>query len=372
MKLLRVLVILLLSATHICAQTNLNFKKLGRRAFSKGEYTAAAYFLYADYLRDTVNFEDYVITAFLLANEAEYDKAERMFSKVSDSLQIEQMSDSLRYYYCSGLSALAEYKHDYVRAINLTRNIEQTNYHYELRARCYESLGLYEHAVQELLKLQDMDNVDKWKLNILLGEVCRKAGDYDTAISYYLKAKELSIANIFTYYALGWTYELKGDDETALSYYDKGISLIFNNYAYIYLMRGELYLRQGKTELAKKDFEKILQLDKKLTDGSCRHYALHFLGRDSYALEWMERIISADPNDPGHYYDKACLYGRMGRLEDANKALETAFEKGYRAFAHIEHDDDMDPIRSTDKFKDTISKYYEIYEKELSLLQPVN
>ena len=46
-----------------------------------------------------------------------------------------------------------------------------------------------------------------------------------------------------------------------------------------------------------------------------------------------------------------------------------AFDKGYRAFAHIEHDDDLDPIRSTEKFKATIAKYYAIYQNELSQLK---
>jgi hypothetical protein len=46
-----------------------------------------------------------------------------------------------------------------------------------------------------------------------------------------------------------------------------------------------------------------------------------------------------------------------------------AFKKGYRAFAHIENDDDMDPIRGTQQFKETIAKYYAIYQKELSQLK---
>ena len=73
-------------------------------------------------------------------------------------------------------------------------------------------------------------------------------------------------------------------------------------------------------------------------------YALHFLGRDAEAIEWMDKVIENDPDNKGHYYDQACLYARMGRLQESVAVLRTAFEKGYRTFAHIEADDDMDAI----------------------------
>ena len=54
----------------------------------------------------------------------------------------------------------------------------------------------------------------------------------------------------------------------------------------------------------------------------------------------------------------------MGRCEEAVEALNTAFEKGYRNFAHLEHDDDMDPIRVRVDYKELVGKYKEIYREE--------
>ena len=87
----------------------------------------------------------------------------------------------------------------------------------------------------------------------------------------------------------------------------------------------------------------------------------------------MDKIIALDPQDAGNYYDQACLYSRMGRLEDAVKALKTAFEKGYRAFAHIEHDDDIDAIRELPEFKALMEEYkakHEAYLKENEIESP--
>jgi clan AA aspartic protease (TIGR02281 family) len=43
-----------------------------------------------------------------------------------------------------------------------------------------------------------------------------------------------------------------------------------------------------------------------------------------------------------------------------------SFEKGYRSFPHIEHDNDMDPIRERDDFKSLVAQYKEILEAEIA------
>ena len=43
------------------------------------------------------------------------------------------------------------------------------------------------------------------------------------------------------------------------------------------------------------------KLDTLVDDNSCRHYALHFLGQDKEAEEWMDKIIALDPQDAGNF-----------------------------------------------------------------------
>ncbi len=73
----------------------------------------------------------------------------------------------------------------------------------------------------------------------------------------------------------------------------------------------------------------------------------------------MQKLIDEEPYKSGHWYDRACLYSRMGRCDEAVKALETALEMGYSKFQHIEHDDDMDAIRERDDFKALVAKHKE-------------
>ena len=149
---------------------------------------------------------------------------------------------------------------------------------------------------------------------------------------------------------------MKGDRKQAREDYDLGIELD-DEYPYLYLMRGELSWDEGDKESAKSDFEKILLLDTLAEDGSCRHYALHFLGKDDEAQEWMDKIIAQQPNDAGNHYDNACLNARMGNLEKSVAALRTAFEKGYRSFSHVRHDDDLNSIRDLPEYKALLEEY---------------
>lgn len=82
------------------------------------------------------------------------------------------------------------------------------------------------------------------------------------------------------------------------------------------------------------------------------------------------KMIEDDPEYSGTYYDKACLLARMERVPEALEALRTAFEKGFRSFAHIEHDDDMDILRNEPEFVSLIQEYKAEMAAEMSEMLP--
>lgn len=53
--------------------------------------------------------------------------------------------------------------------------------------------------------------------------------------------------------------------------------------------------------------------------------------------------------------------------EEALKFMEKSLEKGYRRFAHMEVDEDLDNIRNTDEYKALINKYKNSKDKESTL-----
>ena len=234
------------------------------------------------------------------------------------------------------------------------------------RATYYEELGLTELALKDMDQILEMcKESQRPYYQAVRSDVLRSAGKYEEAMAGYSSYIDRFPTDAYGYYARGWCKELSGDDSAAFEDYNEGIA-VDESYPYIYLMRGEIYLKRGMNEQANLDFEQVVKKDTIVKDGTCRHYALHFLGRDPEALEWIDKLIETDVDSPGHWYDKSCLLSRMGKLDESVAALKTAFEKGYRKLSHLEHDDDMDPIRNRDDYKQLIEKYQEILAEEVA------
>ena len=277
-------------------------------------------------------------------------------AKAKTSMKSSDSKDAWRVLLLSIYEEAGEYENAIKEYDSLEEDYGKDEYIYAHRADCYDKLGLTDMALSEIEKAIELEA--DYSNICSKGGILRTAGRYAEAIEVFDQAIEVDPLYAFAYYAKGWCHELSGDDDKAMECYDLGIDLD-KEYAYIYLMRGQIHLKRGDKIKAEEDFNTVLQLDTVVTDGSCRQYALHFLGRDDEADEWMQKLIDDEPYDMGHYYDKACLYSRMGRTDEAVKALETALEMGYCAFTHIENDDDMDAIRGRDDFKALIVMYKE-------------
>lgn len=277
-------------------------------------------------------------------------------AKAKTNMKSSDSKDAWRVLLLSIYEEAGEYENAIKEYDALEEDYGKDEYIYAHRAYCYDKLGLTDMALSEIEKAIELEA--DYSNICSKGGILRTAGRYAEAIEVFDQAIEVDPLYAFAYYAKGWCHELSGDDDKAMECYDLGIDLD-KEYAYIYLMRGQIHLKRGDKIKAEEDFNTVLQLDTVVTDGSCRQYALHFLGRDDEADEWMQKLIDDEPYDMGHYYDKACLYSRMGRTDEAVKALETALEMGYCAFTHIENDDDMDAIRGRNDFRALIVKYKE-------------
>lgn len=256
------------------------------------------------------------------------------------------------------LTRMYEDHSEYAKALELYEKVEQEYGAYKMiayyKSNCYAELGQFNMAIKEASRAIELDGGKTFYGH--RGDIYRSAGMYDKAIADYMVSMEEDPSSGYEYYAIGWCHELQGDKDKALEYYNQGIDLD-KTYSYLFVSRGDLLKERGDIEGASSDYEKVLEIDDEPEDGSCRHYALHGLGRDDEALEWMDKIIENEPNDSGHYYDKACLYARMGRTSDALKSLEDAFKKGFRRFAHLEHDNDMDSLRNLPEYKALLQEY---------------
>ena len=75
------------------------------------------------------------------------------------------------------------------------------------------------------------------------------------------------------------------------------------------------------------------------------------LGDLSKAVEYADRSLAIDPEDPMLLYNVACTYVALSRYDDAMNCLERAVDKGFGHKEWIDHDPDLDPLRDNLRFQ---------------------
>jgi serine/threonine protein kinase/Flp pilus assembly protein TadD len=80
------------------------------------------------------------------------------------------------------------------------------------------------------------------------------------------------------------------------------------------------------------------------------------LGETENAVEWGKRSLDIDPEDPQLLYNVACVYAIEGMKDEALKCLEKAIDKGYGHKEWIEHDSDLNSLRSDPRFKSLLDR----------------
>lgn len=227
---------------------------------------------------------------------------------------------------------------------------------------CYDDLGDYDKALEYCNQAIALDSV---KANYLY----EKANILDNAGRTQEAIKTLSdyIANTpdepAGYYQRGWFKDHSGDIEGALEDYTMTITLQ-PNVAYAYLNRGVLYRLKGENAKAESDFKQVVRLDSIPEEAECSFYAYYYLGQKDKAIEILNTILDKDKK--GNCYDAACLYSVMGEKEKALSYLRQSLEDGYRRFAHIKRDRDLNNIRNTEEFKVLLKEYEEKHLQEIA------
>lgn len=236
-------------------------------------------------------------------------------------------------------------------------------------ANCLDEMGDYVQALEYSNQAIALDSTD-YDYIIQKAEIEDDAGMIKEAVA----DMNLFIAKYpeyyFGYYRRGWFKDHSGDIEGALEDYTTAITLN-PNYAYTYLNRGILWKLKDNVSAAKEDFEEVLARDTVPNRNSCAQYAFYYLGQKEKAIEWQNRVLK-ESGEKGDYYDAACLYSVMGETEKAVKYLRASLEKGFRRFAHIKRDRDLNNIRELSSFKALIQEYELKHQEEVERVEEEN
>jgi tetratricopeptide (TPR) repeat protein len=67
------------------------------------------------------------------------------------------------------------------------------------------------------------------------------------------------------------------------------------------------------------------------------------------AIGEIEAGLAEQPEHGGLYFHLACIYSRLGRLDEAGVALDRALELRPELQKHADEDEDLEPLRAARK-----------------------
>lgn len=290
--------------------------------------------------------------------------ADSSFNDMATKLKVQATKNPNNGYWKFCLGIIHERSEQYRKAIGYYKEAFSKDGNPLIASRiceCYDKLGDYDMALEYIDKALQLDSTSYADINTR-ANVLDNAGRTKEAIVEISKCIEKHPEYYSGYYRRGWMKDHSGDIEGAIEDYTMAIA-IKPEYAYTYLNRGNLYRILGKADLARADFEEVIKRDTIPGDDNTAHYAYYYLGQKDKAIDFMDKALKE--NDKGNYYDAACLYSIMGETDKAVSYLRKALETGYRCFAHIERDRDLNNIRETDSFKELIKEYQDKHKSEV-------
>ena len=161
-----------------------------------------------------------------------------------------------------------------------------------------------------------------------------------------------------TYFNLGLTLFRQKKFEESLVNFKRAVELEPENPEYWDLV-GNAYADLNLLEEAKEVLLKAIDIDDTY---ALAHHDLGCVlsqmpGQKEEALKSFHRATALIPDDHHPYYGIACIYALQGKKDLALDFLEKTLEKGFRDWADIDANTDLDSIRNDKRFKKIIKEY---------------
>jgi len=154
-----------------------------------------------------------------------------------------------------------------------------------------------------------------------------------------------------------------GDLETSSAMYEKACALRPEDYQ-SRLLVAMVYSGLGRKAEAEAKFRNGLEVAEKHLelhpDDARALYlganALCQLGERARSLDWAERALRIDSEEPTTLYNVACVYSLQGRVDDALDCLERAAKHGFRQRSWVENDSDLIALRESPRFQSLLDQ----------------
>ncbi len=182
-------------------------------------------------------------------------------------------------------------------------------------------------------------------------------GNHENAENQFEIALGFDCSLFEAYYFYGRSCFAQGQFEKAAALFGKASEVNSDDFQAVSL-RGLCFRALDREAEARETFQETLErVD--------RHLQLHpddvravymksgslcGLGENELALEWADRALAMDPEEPSVLYNVACDYALLGAIDKAIDCLEKALNQGFGHTEWIERDPDLASIRKHPRY----------------------
>ncbi len=186
---------------------------------------------------------------------------------------------------------------------------------------------------------------------------------FDRAEKEFQEAIKLGPESFEAHYFYGRACFGQGLFEQAADLFETAARIRPDDYASPNLL-ANAYEGLGRTDEAIRSYQLSYEAAQKHLeffpdDGRALYFgamALIELGQNDKGLEWVERAIKAEPEEPVVLYNVGCVYSKLGRHDRAFSCLDDAVTFGIGQKEWFVHDPDLDPLREDPRFEKLIER----------------
>jgi adenylate cyclase len=217
-----------------------------------------------------------------------------------------------------------------------------------------------EQADAMSLKALELDP-DSAEAHASRGVACSLKGNYRQAEEEFQRAIELDPMLFEAYYFYARTCFVQGELQKTIQLYEKAIEVNPQDYQSSLLV-AQIYSDLGdKTKAKASRLRGIKAAEAKLMLNPDDTRALYMganglvaLGDYKQGLEWANQALAIDPEEPMVLYNVACIQSLARKYDDALDSLEKAVRSGLTQKTWLEHDSNLEPLRTSPRYKKLI------------------
>lgn len=195
------------------------------------------------------------------------------------------------------------------------------------------------------------------------GNLLALTGRYEEAKEEFEEAIHLDPMFYEAYYNYGRAALMDGKFEKSAQMFEKAFAVRPDDYQAPLLVT-QVYRSLGKEAEFREAFERGVRLVEKylkLNPDDQRALilganAIWLEGQQERALEWANRALTLDPENPMVLYNLGCFYSVAGMVDESLDCLEKSAEVGAISKEWVEHDSDLDLLREEPRFQALLQK----------------